>query len=910
MNKVFSSIWLELGFKNQKKILVSNVYRDWQHLDQIDHSSRLKAAQLDRWHSYINQWEAAIKEDKEIICMGDMNINFLNWTNYSQPSDSDDFSSLLLEKIVPHGFLQLVSQPTRFWPGQNPSGLDHFFSNRPNKIMDLRTSFIGCSDHKMLLATRTSKSVVSRTRIIKKRIYKNFNPNIFLEAIQKEKWWDIYSSNDLNFCVQLFTNKINNILNIMAPIKKVQNRAKYASYISESTKEMIRKCNFSFQQASLSGNLEDWNNFKAIRNKVTNTLRKEKLNWQKSKMDNTLNNNSSIWKHLKSFLGWNTGGPPSKLIYGGKVYSKPRELSNIMNSYFVSKIAKLIENIPRNGDDPLKKIKHIFKNKESKFHLRSVHPEEVLSVIGNLKSSKSCGLDNIDSYIIKLARFELTPTITHIVNLAFRQGSFPSLWKCAKVVPLLKKGDPTETKNYRPVALLSVTSKIMERLVFDQMISYLESNNILHPSHHGFRAKHNTCTALLQMQDLWLDALERKEISAVVMCDMSSAFDVVNHELLLGKLELFGFQRNILDWLRSYLSERKQRVVIDGFLSDPLDIQAGVPQGSILGPLLYICFTNDMPESIHDHDIVPCNQGIPFDVSCQECGSVCCFADDSTFSKSNKDAQILKNDIDSKYKSIINYMNTNLLVMNTDKTKLLVMDSKVKHRWHNNHGITLNTGSEVIMPEYCGKMLGGVISCDFSWNFHIKDDENSMFRQVITRVNALNKIARCSSFKTRKFIANGIVISKLTYLIQLWGGCSKYLIMCLQLIQNRAARIVTGKDWSTSVETLLLQCGWLSMNQLIAYHSLVLVYKIRTERKPHYFCERFNTEFSRETRLATSDGIRVMQKNRLSLTKSGFRVRASADWNLLPQDVRRSKDILCFKRSVRAWTIKNIPLYP
>ena len=205
---------------------------------------------------------------------------------------------------------------------------------------------------------------------------------------------------------------------------------------------------------------------------------------------------------------------------------------------------------------------------------------------------------------------------------------------------------------------------------------------------------------------------------------MSSAFDVVNHELLLGKLEFFGFQRNILDWLRSYLSERKQRVVIDGFLSDPLDIQAGVPQGSILGPLLYICFTNDMPESIHDHDIVPCNQGISFDVSCQECGSVCCFADDSTFSNSNKDAQILENDTDLKYKSIINYMNANLLVLNTAKTKLLVMDSKVKHRWHNNHGVTLNAGSEVIVPESCGKMLGGLISCDFSWNFYIKDDEN------------------------------------------------------------------------------------------------------------------------------------------------------------------------------------------
>ena len=195
----------------------------------------------------------------------------------------------------------------------------------------------------------------------------------------------------------------------------------------------------------------------------------------------------------------------------------------------------MIKTIPRSRGDPLKKISELFRNKKSKFYLRCVHPDEVLSEIVNLKSGKSFGLDNIDSYIIKLAKIELTPAITHIVNLAFKQGKFPSLWKCAKVVPLLKKGEPTEPKNYRPVALLSVTSKIMERLVFNQMISYLEFNNVLHPSHHGFRAKHSTCTALLHMQDQWLQALERNQITAVVMCDMSAAFDVVNHELLLKK---------------------------------------------------------------------------------------------------------------------------------------------------------------------------------------------------------------------------------------------------------------------------------------------------------------------------------------------------------------------------------------
>ena len=207
------------------------------------------------------------------------------------------------------------------------------------------------------------------------------------------------------------------------------------------------------------------------------------------------------------------------------------------------------------------------------------------------------------------------------------------------------------------------------------------------------------------MQDSWLDALERNEITAVVMCDMSTAFDIVNHKLLLQKLELFGFQSNALNWLKSYLSNRKQRVIIDGYLSNPLDLEAGVPQGSILGPLLYICFSNDMPEAIHEHNYVSSddsNLHPPINVGCKDCGSICCFADDSTFSKSSSDCRLLKEGIDLKYKMI---MHSNKLVINTDKTHLVIMATGRDHWRNGNFGITLNTGSEVISPENCGCLL-------------------------------------------------------------------------------------------------------------------------------------------------------------------------------------------------------------
>ena len=183
------------------------------------------------------------------------------------------------------------------------------------------------------------------------------------------------------------------------------------------------------------------------------------------------------------------------------------------------------------------------------------------------------------------------------------------------------------------------------------------------------------------------------------------------------------------------------------------------------------------------------------------------FADDSSYSKSDKDPQILKYDIDQKYKQIANYMSMNKLALNSDKTHLMIICTEQKHRRHLDFGITLNTGAVVIKPVSCEKLLGGYVSNDFKWNQHLRDNEKSLFRILTSRINALSKMSKVSSFKTRKLLANGMVISILIYLIQVWGGCNNYLIKMLQVLQNRAARIVTKLSWFTPTKDLLNQCG-------------------------------------------------------------------------------------------------------
>ena len=344
---------------------------------------------------------------------------------------------------------------------------------------------------------------------------------------------------------------------------------------------------------------------------------------------------------------------------------------------------------------------------------------------------------------------------------------------------------------------------------------------------------------------------------------------------------MLGFDNSAIGWFWSYLTARSQCVYVDGQLSDFASADVGVPQGSVLGPLMYILFVNDLPEVVHGHPGQAVheegqNQAL-FNMNCHSCGGLCCYVDDSTYMFSSPDPGCLSDMLTEQYRKLSDYMGDNRLVINDDKTHLIVMGTP-KYK-ETRKLVNIDTGTVVVRPKETEKLLGLHIHQSLKWGEHVINNEKSMLKTLATRLGALKKISVNASFQTRLMVANSCFISIISYMISVWGGTEAYIIKAVQVMQNKAARCITKKSWYTSTRTLLLQCNWLSINQLIFYHTVLQVWKVKTQKSPVYLYSKIQSSVTR----SAAEGTLRVPIVVTSLASKSFMVRSAVMWNSVPE---------------------------
>ena len=429
-------------------------------------------------------------------------------------------------------------------------------------------------------------------------------------------------------------------------------------------------------KARSTGNDNDWADFRNRRNHCTKLQKADKATFLKDTFERLEDEKDSgkIHATARDILGIRAAGPPTSFLISGRLVRKQDDLANAQLDYYIEKLDTIRKSLPKVRNDPLRYISKLFKKwnppgGKPKFSLKSVTVQETLKMLSNLKHSHSFGRDELDPATIKLVAPILAPTFTHIINLSLGTSTFPMKWKISRIVPLLKsiESDKHNPASYRPVAQLPLISKLTERSAQVQILRFLEDSHQLSPNHHAYRRGTSTTTALIQLSDMIAVGADRNEITATMTTDLSAAFDTVDHDILEQKLKYYGLDKTTLDWIHSYLAHRSAYVVVGSGESRMTTTFCGVPQGSCLGPLLYLIFINELPSIINEDT---CGEDVHqetsqlFSKDCSKCGTLPVFADDAQYVITSRNRYQNQIKIEENFEKLKEFFNDNGLQIN------------------------------------------------------------------------------------------------------------------------------------------------------------------------------------------------------------------------------------------------------
>ena len=493
-----------------------------------------------------------------------------------------------------------------------------------------------------------------------------------------------------------------------------------------------------------------------------------------------------------------------------------------------------------------------------------------------MASNKAPGIDKVPIRVIKDCLPAILPSITSIINTTFESAIFPNMWKIAVVTPIPKEGDDEVPNNNRPISLLPVLSKVCERVAHNQFSSYLLSRDHLSCKQSGNKQWHSTETSLIHTTDIILSAIDKKKLTAVVLLDMSKAFDSINHQILLEKLQDVGASPPVIHWFYSYLSSRYQVVRINTTLSDRLPVASGVPQGSILGPLLFNIYVNDLP-------LVP-----------EHCAPQC-YVDDTKLLMSFRlqDQSSVMDKMNKDLLKIRNWCFDNQLLLNPDKTKLIIFGSRQMATKVEDFRLSL-LGKELV-PVKVVKDLGIILDSNLTYNEHIITTVSACMK----RLGQINRVKHAFDQRTLTIIINSLVFSKLFYCSNVWSNTTERNLDKLQAVQNFACRIISGARKFDHITPILKRLQWLPVRDQLYYRQAIMCFKCMTGSAPGYLTEQFikrSDVSKRSTRNAQALDIPLF---RSASGQKTFYYQVVSLWNSLTPKLKLCQSQREFKQSLK-----------
>lgn len=721
----------------------------------------------------------------EVICMGDFNLNLLDFENVNVKK----FTSILESFEL----CQVIDEPTRI-TATCETLLDYVIIPE-GSIYEKGVMQQVFSDHSMVFCKFKISKVKTEPKIITYRNYKNFDDHNFQRDLFNTSFFKIYDQETADAKVSYLVNCLNDLLDKHAPFVTSRVTKPKAPWLTFPLKKMMEerdKAQRKYKKSGLDAHLQAYKN---LRNFTSQSVKREQRAYFIHQFNN--GNSKDMWRTLKvnKFLPDKSYNIPDNL-------SNPNEL----NKFFV-------ESIPQT--EPSEEIKNFYKFNELNnfdYKFSETNDLSVYEAICSVKTNAT-GCDGLNIKFIKLCSPHIVPYITHIVNFCIVEGVIPVAWKTAVVKVLPKKQDPTEFKDLRPISILPVLSKIFEKIIETQIKNYLLSHSLLPSIQSGFRKGFSCTTALLHITDDIFKATDMGYSTLLVMLDFSRAFDTINHDLMVCILKYMGFSNYACSLIEAYLKSRQQQVCINGISSEYLTLRSGVPQGSILGPLLFSVYSSQLSNKIQD-----CNLHL--------------YADDTQLYYSFKHTEVENACviINRDLKAFIDCATEHCLLINPTKSKVMIFGNK-QQRQNLLNSINITVGIETLEVVSEAKNLGVILDSDLRFEKHM----NKLLQRAYCNIKMVYGNRHLFPLHVKKHLCETLVLSLFNYADALYGpNLTLRYKNKVQKVQNSCLRLIFGIRKRQRISHKLEEVKWLNMENRRKHHFVTLCHKIIHDKKPSY----------------------------------------------------------------------------